>query len=216
MGRTRIVNARVVTPKGVCYGGVVFDEQGIIAVEDAATECCTTGLDDSVETIDAGGAWLVPGGIDPHVHFGGFGDIPIADDFWTGSLGALAGGTTTVMDFCEPAVEEDARAVIARRMADASRSAVDYAFHFVLSEQYRDLLRDLAYIEDECGIRDYKLFTVYGNTTLTLDDVREIFERLSDDGRRTFLIHAEDNELAGLCFLCNQRCFDLHQCDSGI
>ncbi len=195
MGRTRIVNARVVTPKGVCYGGVVFDEQGIIAVEDAATECCTTGLDDSVETIDAGGAWLVPGGIDPHVHFGGFGDIPIADDFWTGSLGALAGGTTTVMDFCEPSVEEDARAVIARRMADASRSAVDYAFHFVLSEQYRDLLRDLAYIEDECGIRDYKLFTVYGNTTLTLSDVREIFERLSDDGRRTFLIHAEDADL---------------------
>ena len=38
------------------------------------------------------------------------------------------------MDFCEPSVEEDARAVIARRMADASRSAVDYAFHFVLSE----------------------------------------------------------------------------------
>ena len=196
MCRTRIVNARVVTPQGVCYGGVVFDEGGIIAVEDAASECCAAGLDDaSLTTVDADGAWLVPGGIDPHVHFGGFGDIPIADDFRTGSLGALAGGTTTVMDFCEPTVEEDARAVIARRMADASVSAVDYAFHFVLSEQYRDLLRDLAYIEDECGIRDYKLFTVYGNTTLSLDDVREIFMRLADDPRRTFLIHAEDADL---------------------
>ncbi|MBQ3338593.1 MAG: amidohydrolase family protein, partial [Atopobiaceae bacterium] len=103
MCRTRIVNARVVTPHGVCYGGVVFDEGGIIAVEDAASECCTAGLDDAgLITIDADGAWLVPGGIDPHVHFGGFGDIPIADDFRTGSLGALAGGTTTVMDFCEP------------------------------------------------------------------------------------------------------------------
>lgn len=185
----RIVNARVVTPTGIRLGGAVFDEEGIIAVEDASS--CSEG----VETIDAEGAWLVPGGIDPHVHFGGFGDIPIADDFWTGSCGALAGGTTTVMDFCEPARGEDARAVIARRMADASCSAVDYAFHFVLSEQYEDLLAALSYIEDEAGIRDYKLFTVYDNTTLGLDDVHSIFSRLAGDPRRTFLIHAEDAEL---------------------
>ncbi len=196
MGRIRIVGAQVVTPEGVKPAEVTIDTDTgkIISVDDGWQGCDILSYVPA-EPIDASGMWLVPGGIDPHVHFGGFGDIPIADDFWTGSLGALAGGTTTVMDFCEPTVEEDARAVIARRMADASRSAVDYAFHFVLSEQYRDLLQDLAFIEDECGIRDYKLFTVYGNTTLSLDNVREIFSRLAGDPRRTFLIHAEDADL---------------------
>ena len=196
MGRIRIVGARVVTPDGVKPAEVTFDtDTGKIVSMDDGYQGCDISSYVPAEPLDASGMWLVPGGIDPHVHFGGFGDIPIADDFWTGSLGALAGGTTTVMDFCEPTEEEDARAVIARRMADASSSAVDYAFHFVLSEQYESLLEDLGFIEDECGIRDYKLFTVYGNTTLTLSDVREIFERLSDDGRRTFLIHAEDADL---------------------
>ena len=196
MGRFRIVGARVVTPDGTVPAEVTFDSDTgkIVSVDDGWQICDITSYVPA-ETIDASGMLLVPGGIDAHVHFGGFGSIPIADDFWTGSLGALTGGTTTVMDFCEPTEDEDARTVIARRMADASRSAVDYAFHFVLSEQYRDLLQDLAYIEDECGIRDYKLFTVYGNTTLTLEQVREIFEQLAGDPRRTFLIHAEDADL---------------------
>ena len=64
-------------------------------------------LDPSCQVIDAAGQYVVPGGIDGHVHFGGFGDIPIADDFYTGSKAALAGGTTTVVDFCEPAEGEN-------------------------------------------------------------------------------------------------------------
>ena len=215
MGRIRIVGARVVTPDGVKPAEVTFDtDTGKIVSMDDGYQGCDISSYVPAEPLDASGMWLVPGGIDPHVHYGGFGDIPIADDFWTGSLGALAGGTTTVMDFCEPTEEEDARAVIARRMADASSSAVDYAFHFVLSEQYESLLEDLGFIEDECGIRDYKLFTVYGNTTLSLDDVREIFERLAGDAflRRHvavacarighFIGHADDRK---------RQCFRLEQ-----
>jgi len=186
--RTRIVGARVVTPGGVREGDLVLDDVTGRIVSVGGGE---PALPDEA-VVMAQGAWAVPGGVDPHVHFGGFGPPTIADDFTTGSCGALAGGTTTVMDFCEPAMGETVAQVIDRRMADAEPSAVDYAFHFVLSEDYENLLGDLALVEEHAGIRDYKLFTVYDNTTLAAADLERIFSRLSGDQRRSFLVHAED------------------------
>src|SRR5271154_6342067 len=55
---------------------------------------------DGAKTIEARGLIAVPGGIDVHTHF----DMPFmgattADDFTTGSTGAVFGGTTSVVDF---------------------------------------------------------------------------------------------------------------------
>src|SRR5579859_6839269 len=57
--------------------------------------------------IDAGGLLVIPGGIDAHVHLVSArlaarmavaepGEPVWADDFWTGSLAAIAGGITTI------------------------------------------------------------------------------------------------------------------------
>src|SRR5215213_7863729 len=51
------------------------------------------------ETIDASGKLIFPGGIDPHVHL----DMPFmgtfsSDNYETGTLAALHGGTTMVID----------------------------------------------------------------------------------------------------------------------
>src|ERR1700761_2423115 len=55
------------------------------------------------EVIDAGGCYLMPGGIDPHTHLElAFMGSVSADDFEWGTKGALAGGTTMVVDFCIP------------------------------------------------------------------------------------------------------------------
>ena len=56
------------------------------------------------EEVDASEAYVVPGGIDPHVHL----EMPFmgthsTDDFYTGTVAAASGGTTTVVDFCIPA-----------------------------------------------------------------------------------------------------------------
>ena len=58
--------------------------------------------------IDALGKLVIPGGIDPNVHF----QMPVAnakcqqqqllDDFYSGSKAALAGGTTTIIDTIMP------------------------------------------------------------------------------------------------------------------
>src|ERR1044072_9833395 len=50
--------------------------------------------------IDAGGQYVMPGGIDPHTHM----ELPFmgtvaSEDFFTGTAAAAAGGTTMIIDF---------------------------------------------------------------------------------------------------------------------
>ncbi|MDX6395468.1 MAG: dihydropyrimidinase [Streptosporangiaceae bacterium] len=92
--------------------------------------------------LDAHGLLIIPGGIDAHVHLvcAALAEVlgqqePLwVDDFWTGSLAAIAGGITTVgnMTFALPG--ESMTAAIAREMAGAgAEAAVDWFLHPVLA-----------------------------------------------------------------------------------
>ncbi len=90
-------------------GGTVVNADG----ERRADVLCVDGriaaVGDGLEapmgarTIYAGGQYVMPGGIDPHTHM----QLPFmgtvtADDFFTGTAAALAGGTTSIIDFVIP------------------------------------------------------------------------------------------------------------------
>ena len=56
-----------------------------------------------VDVVDAGGQYVMPGGIDPHTHM----QLPFmgtvaSEDFETGTAAGLAGGTTMIIDFVIP------------------------------------------------------------------------------------------------------------------
>ena len=75
----------------------------IVAVGEAALREAPAG----VETLDASGQYVMPGGIDPHTHM----QLPFmgtvtADDFFTGTAAGLAGGTTSIIDFVIPDPQE--------------------------------------------------------------------------------------------------------------
>ena len=55
------------------------------------------------EVVEAGGQYVMPGGIDPHTHM----QLPFmgtvaSEDFFTGTAAGLAGGTTCIIDFVIP------------------------------------------------------------------------------------------------------------------
>ncbi|MFA9463418.1 MAG: amidohydrolase family protein [Velocimicrobium sp.] len=195
MSHHAIVNARIVRPNGIVFGTILYNEDGKIVsiIEQKARQVIKE--DETERIIDAKGAYAVPGGVDGHVHFGGFGETLIADDFYQGSLAALAGGTTTVVDFCEPIFGETASACIEKRKQEAKIAAVDYAFHFVWTKEYKKQMEELPFIEKE-GISNFKLFTVYENTDLTVEEIEEILRSLKKEGKNySFLIHAEEKQL---------------------
>jgi dihydropyrimidinase len=92
--------------------------------------------------LDARGLLVLPGGIDAHVHLVcaaladavGRQEPMWVDDFWTGSLAAIAGGITTVGNMTFGMPGESMTAAIGREMAGASaEAAVDWFLHPVLT-----------------------------------------------------------------------------------
>lgn len=189
MKTTAIINGKIVTESGIQESAIVIQEGKIAALLQADADVAS--LYGDCEMIDAKGQYVVPGGVDGHIHFAGFGDIPTCDNFITGSEAAFAGGTTTIVDFCQPvgiSVEECVR--ICKEAG--STGAVDYAFHFVFTENYKEELKKLPFILKE-GITAFKGYTYYDGTCLVPGDFRIVMEQIHDKG--CLLIHAEEKSI---------------------
>src|SRR3712207_1409253 len=85
------------------------------------------------ETIDAGGCYVLPGGIDPHTHMElMFMGTVSADDFEWGTKAALSGGTTMIVDFCIPSPGQSMLAAYQDWRRKAEKAASDYGFHMAV------------------------------------------------------------------------------------
>jgi dihydropyrimidinase len=144
--------------------------------------------------VDASGKFILPGGVDPHVHF----DLPMfgtvsSDDHYTGTKAAAFGGTTTVVDFVSldfPTFRESVDAWHKK----AEKAAVDYAAHMNLTQFNEKLAAEIQTLRD-MGITSLKIFTAYNNR-LRLDD-GSIFKALRIAGKEGMLVllHAENGDV---------------------
>ncbi|MGI0084313.1 MAG: dihydroorotase [Nitrososphaerales archaeon] len=85
-----IKNGRILTPLGIIDSDISLDDGKIAAIGNSSRS-------ESSRTIDAQAKLILPGLIDPHVHFRDPG-LTQKEDFLSGSKGAVAGGVTTVFD----------------------------------------------------------------------------------------------------------------------
>src|ERR1041384_3432888 len=102
----------------------------------------------NAEGIDATGKFIMPGGVDPHVHL----DLPMfgtvsSDDHYTGHKAAAFGGTTTAMDFVvlEP---EGFQYSVDIWMNMAEKAAIDYSFHMNLTRFDEKLAKELPWLRE--------------------------------------------------------------------
>ncbi|MGB3415285.1 MAG: dihydropyrimidinase [Mesorhizobium sp.] len=134
--------------------------------------------------IDAGGRWVLPGGIDAHCHLDqpSWGGAASADDFESGSIAAAFGGTTCMVPFAMPgpgmtSIDAFDRAI---RCA-AGRSMIDYGLHGVVTaETGADLAHQFDVLARQ-GVTSIKVFMTYegfavGDETLlaVLDEARTL------------------------------------------
>lgn len=121
--------------------------------------------------LDASGKIVIPGGIDPHVHL----EMPFmgafsSDSYETGTLAALHGGTTTVIDFVIQKQGHSLFEALKEWQNRANGNVYgDYGFHMAVTDfnpQTKKEIRDL--IEKE-GITSFKAFMAYKGA-LMIDD----------------------------------------------
>jgi dihydropyrimidinase len=122
------------------------------------------------QDIDASGRLVLPGGVDSHCHLEQLSGMGIwnADDFYTGTVSAAFGGTTTVIPFAAQHRGQSMRDVVADYRERAQKAVIDHAFHMIVSDPTEAVLADElpALIRD--GYSSLKLFMTY--PLLRLDD----------------------------------------------
>ncbi len=149
----------------------------------------------NAEIIDAKGKYILPGGVDAHVHL----DLPMfetvsSDDHYTGGKAAAFGGTTTVIDFVpqdEGTLEEN----IGRWRAKADpKASVDFGFHMNITRFNKEVAKEIFSLPD-LGITSLKVFTAY-NGRLRLSD-GEIFRvmRVARAAGILTMVHAENGDV---------------------
>ena len=140
------------------------------------------------EVIDAEGLFLIPGIIDPQVHF----REPGADhkeDLHSGSCAAAAGGVTSFLDMPNnnPPVTTIKRMAEKKQLA-AEKSVVNYGFFIGATP---DNLEELNAVENVCGI---KIFMGASTGDLLVDDP-DILESIFANGTKLIAVHAEDESI---------------------
>lgn len=88
-----------------------------------------------IEELDASGCFVLPGGVDPHTHFELTTSTHVADDFTSGTLAALHGGTTSIIEHPGFAPSEESHDLLYqmrryRKLAEG-KCHVDYGLHLV-------------------------------------------------------------------------------------
>src|SRR5258708_650859 len=96
------------------------------------------------QVIDAGGQYVMPGGIDAHTHM----ELPFmgtvsADDFYTGTAAGVAGGTTSIIDFIIPGRNQNLIEARDFWMNNAQKAVADYAFHMAVTWFDESVARDM-------------------------------------------------------------------------
>lgn len=168
-----------------------------IGVVDGRIRAMASQLPAGKKDIDAGGRWVLPGGIDSHCHveqLSGMG-LMCADDFYSATVSAAFGGNTTIMPFAAQHRQDTVAEVLSdyRRRAE-EKAVIDYGFHIIVTNaDERALAVDLPRAIRE-GVTSIKIFMTYER--MKLDDYRILdVLALADREGALVMVHAENNDI---------------------
>jgi dihydropyrimidinase len=180
-----IINGRVYIDGRFLDTNVYINEGTIKKIDRSTFEC--------EKTLDAEGKLVLPGFIDPHVHFSlDLGEFSSRDDFESGSRTAVFGGVTTFLDFTRPVFShEEALIAIRERKKEAEKSCIDYSFHLTLGNFSGDVEKLVKTCREE-GLGSIKVFTAYSESNRRCS--YEIIEKILENDI-LLMSHSEEDEL---------------------
>lgn len=182
-------------------GGKIFDGfnsyNANIYIKDGRISAISSEKLEAAEIYNASGMYVLPGLIDPHVHFAlNLGKYTSADDFESGSIGAAYGGITTFIDFLDPVTKRyEIEENFSKRVKLANRSHIDYSFHMTIAHPDfppQELIEKTLAL----GINSVKTFTTYSTSNRMTED-GYVFELLRESKKYGVVatFHAENDPM---------------------
>jgi dihydropyrimidinase len=149
------------------------------------------------KTIDAAGKLVMPGGVDSHCHVEQLSSTGkmCADDFYSATVAAVFGGTTTIIPFAAQHRGNSIVAVVddyARRAAE--KAVIDYGFHLIIADPSPTALDNELPQMVKRGITSFKVYMTY--ELLRLNDAQMLDVLAAADRERSLvMVHAENHEM---------------------
>ena len=179
MSTLLITNARIAQVDGSTIEADLLVKDGLI---ERIESSISTGAD---LTIDAAGKLVMPGVIDPQVHFREPGNEH-KEDLGTGSRAAVRGGETSFLEMPNTNPPTTDQAALDKKLKLASeKSVANYGFFIGATP---DNLKELNSVNPVCGI---KIFMGASTGSLLVNDPKDL-DRIFGNGDRLIAVHAED------------------------
>jgi len=190
---TIITNGTIVNADRIRQADVAIRGEKIAAVgRDLAAKAAANGT----RIINARGCYVIPGGVDVHVHLAlPFCGTVSSDDYNTGTRAAARGGVTTLIDFAIPYGKETLQQAVDNWHAKSDGIAcVDYSFHLCITKWAKQK-KELPKMIDQ-GIPTFKQFMIYESQGWQSDDAAMYgaLEALRDLGGM-LMVHAESSRV---------------------
>ncbi len=183
-----IKNGTVVNDTGAVRADVLIEGETVSGVEPGIVQ-------EEAEIIDAKGKYILPGAVDVHTHM----DLDVGfsracDSFFSGTVAAACGGTTTIIDhmaFGPEGAYPWHQVKEYHSLADGE-AVIDYGFHGVLQERADErVLSEMREISEKEGITSFKLYLTYDFMLKDLDVFRVLKEAKKDNILIT--VHCEND-----------------------
>jgi dihydropyrimidinase len=173
------------------------DYVGDVYVENETVTLIGESLDERADrVIDAGGKYLLPGGVDPHTHLDmPFGGTVTIDDFESGQTSAAFGGTTTHVDFViQPRGATFGEALEEWQSKRNGKAVIDNGFHMAVTDlKEGGTLDELASLPDR-GVTSYKLFMAYKGALMVDDETLFRTMEVAAETGALVMVHAENGD----------------------
>lgn len=172
---------RIATPGGVVQADLALAEGKVAAIG-------RIGEVSAREELRIEGLTVLPGVIDPQVHFREPG-LTHKEDLATGTSAAIKGGVTTIFEMPNTSPPTTTAEALQDKLARArGRAWCDHAFFVGATEENAGALAELERLPGCAGV---KLFMGSSTGTLLVGEDEEV-EAVLRSGRRRVAVHAED------------------------
>ena len=183
--KTLIHNATIVNEGEQYRGSVLIEDEKIAAI--------IRGTDEHIAAdhiVDATGCYLLPGGIDDHVHFRDPG-LTHKADMASESRAAARGGITSVMDMPNCAPQTTSMETLEAKFADAAtKCLVNHSFYLGATADNMEEIRRIN-PRKVCGLKVF----MGSSTGNMLVDEEERLETIFSESPTLIALHCEDQRI---------------------